>query len=44
MAAANGAAPVCHLHQVAMEQRRHATGVWWSHGVANAKRYGKGHA
>jgi len=29
--AAHGAVPVCPLHQVAMEQRSHARGSWYSH-------------
>ena len=41
-AAANGAAPVCPLHQVAMEQRSNAHGSWYSHWLANEKRYCKG--
>ena len=32
----------CPLHQVAMEQRRNATGTWYSHWVANEQRYCKG--
>ncbi len=40
--AANGAAPVCPLHQVAMEQRSNAHGSWYSHWLANEKRYCKG--
>jgi hypothetical protein len=42
--AANGAAPVCPLHQVAMERRSNAHGSWWSHWLASEKRYCKGHA
>jgi hypothetical protein len=34
----------CALHQVAMEQRRNATGAWWSHWVASEQRYCKGKA
>jgi hypothetical protein len=41
-AAANGAAPVCPLHQVAMEQRSNARGSWWSHWLASETRYCKG--
>lgn len=40
--AANGAAPVCPHHHAAMERRRNAQGVWWSHGVASAQCYCKG--
>jgi hypothetical protein len=42
--AANGAAPVCPLHQVAMERRSNARGSWWSHWLASDKRYCKGKA
>jgi hypothetical protein len=35
-------APVCPLHQVAMEQRSNAHGSWYSHWLANEKRYCKG--
>ena len=40
--AATGAAPVCPLHQVAMEQRSNARGSWWSHWIASEQRYCKG--
>jgi hypothetical protein len=42
--AANSAAPVCALHQVAMEQRSNARGSWWSHWLASEQRYCKGNA
>jgi hypothetical protein len=41
---ANGAVPVCPLHQVVMEQRSNARGSWWSHWLASEKRYCKGKA
>jgi hypothetical protein len=41
-AAATGAAPVCPLHQVAMEPRSNARGSWYSHWLASEKRYCKG--
>jgi hypothetical protein len=41
-AAANGATPFCHGHQVAMEQRSNAKGTWWSHWLASEQRYCKG--
>jgi SWIM zinc finger len=41
-AAANGATPFCHVHQVAMEQRSNAKGTWWSHWLASEQRYCKG--
>jgi hypothetical protein len=43
-AAAPGAAPLCPLHQVAMELRTNERGSWWSHWVASEKRYCKGNA
>jgi hypothetical protein len=51
---ANGTAPAatppasptdwCPLHQVAMEQRSNAKGVWYCHWVASEQRYCKGKA
>jgi hypothetical protein len=43
-AAAHSDAPVCPLHQVAMEQRSNTRGSWWSHWIASEKRYCKGKA
>jgi len=40
--AANGAAPVCPLHQVAMEPRSNARGSWYSHWLAAAARWCRG--
>ena len=42
--ATNSAMPFCHLHQAPLELRSNASGSWWSHWVANEKRYCKGDA
>jgi len=43
-AAATGTAPICRVHQVAMELRTNERGSWWSHWIASEKRYCKGNA
>jgi len=39
---ANGAAPVCRHHHVAMEPRSNARGSWLAHEIASEQRYCKG--
>ncbi len=41
-AAANGDPPFCQAHQVPLELRSNARGSWWSHWLADEKRYCKG--